>query len=341
MGNELLFEGKKYISASRASKIIGYNSDYIGQLCRKNSLDCRMVGRTWFVSEESLKNHKATASVTPRGRIPIYKKSGGLGEGPATELGNAPHHPEATGTTGSARPEFAFHSANFNWTDFANRRGDKLRVRKFIDKVCLGVAIVVLLVAASADLFSPQSLVNLDTMAFRADENLGVGGILAVKILAVKNEIVTALTTAGFSRHGMGDSLSYSANVFESLGVSLGQKASDAIRDATHGVSRGLVYVNDFLDGAATEVRLVVSNIGLLEGIFDKPKERMGVAVLPSAEDVSVNEQVKQYVIGSFSDETEIIPDESGNSGLIRPVFKERNDQEYLYVVVPVKEDGG
>lgn len=54
---ELNLEGKKYISASRVSKKSGYNSDYLGQLCRAGKLDCRLVSRTWFVEENSLINH--------------------------------------------------------------------------------------------------------------------------------------------------------------------------------------------------------------------------------------------------------------------------------------------
>lgn len=58
MENSLIFQGKKYISSKRASKISGYSSDYIGQLCRAGKLNCRMVGHTWFVSKESLIVHR-------------------------------------------------------------------------------------------------------------------------------------------------------------------------------------------------------------------------------------------------------------------------------------------
>src|SRR3989338_2923342 len=58
MGEGLSFNGKKYISAKEAAKIAGYTSDYVGQLCRAGKIECRMVGHTWFVLEESLLNHK-------------------------------------------------------------------------------------------------------------------------------------------------------------------------------------------------------------------------------------------------------------------------------------------
>jgi hypothetical protein len=62
MKDSFIIEGKKYISSRRASEISDYASDYVGQLCRAGKLDCKMIGRSWFVSEESLHLHKATIS---------------------------------------------------------------------------------------------------------------------------------------------------------------------------------------------------------------------------------------------------------------------------------------
>src|SRR3990167_8079449 len=61
MKDNLILEGKNYISARRAARIINYAQDYIGQLCRSNKLDCKMVGRSWFVTEESLLAHRTSA----------------------------------------------------------------------------------------------------------------------------------------------------------------------------------------------------------------------------------------------------------------------------------------
>lgn len=55
---ELFVEGKRYISSKRASNVSSYSKDYIGQLCRANKLDCRLVGRTWYVNEHSLYAHR-------------------------------------------------------------------------------------------------------------------------------------------------------------------------------------------------------------------------------------------------------------------------------------------
>lgn len=54
-------EGKTYISSKRASSLSDYAQDYIGQLCRAGLLDARRVGGLWFVTLESIENHKLNA----------------------------------------------------------------------------------------------------------------------------------------------------------------------------------------------------------------------------------------------------------------------------------------
>lgn len=49
---------KTYISSKRAAEITGYAKDYIGQLCREGRVNARLVGRNWYVLEESLRSHR-------------------------------------------------------------------------------------------------------------------------------------------------------------------------------------------------------------------------------------------------------------------------------------------
>jgi len=57
MQQDLIFDGKKYISSKRASQISAYSKDYIGQMCREGRIDGRIVGRSWYVEEKSLLDH--------------------------------------------------------------------------------------------------------------------------------------------------------------------------------------------------------------------------------------------------------------------------------------------
>ncbi|PIT96634.1 hypothetical protein COT82_02055 [Candidatus Campbellbacteria bacterium CG10_big_fil_rev_8_21_14_0_10_35_52] len=74
---ELIFAGNKYISSKRAAKLTGYSVDYIGQMCRSGNMDCRLIGRNWYVKEtavvEQRKSFKKEQNARMYNRI-AYKK---------------------------------------------------------------------------------------------------------------------------------------------------------------------------------------------------------------------------------------------------------------------------
>lgn len=64
MEETLQFKGINYISSKRAAELVGYTKDYVGQLCRAGKLEARLVGRSWYVSEPSILQHKLTVHYT-------------------------------------------------------------------------------------------------------------------------------------------------------------------------------------------------------------------------------------------------------------------------------------
>ncbi len=56
--DEILIEEKKYISSKQAAKVTGYAKDYIGQLCREGRVPARFVGRSWYVLESAIQDHR-------------------------------------------------------------------------------------------------------------------------------------------------------------------------------------------------------------------------------------------------------------------------------------------
>src|SRR3990167_2947478 len=73
MALSIFLEGKEYISASRASKKIGYASDYIGQLCRAKKIPGRLIGRTWYVDFALLTEHKKNRQLGKVKRLVVKK----------------------------------------------------------------------------------------------------------------------------------------------------------------------------------------------------------------------------------------------------------------------------
>lgn len=50
--------GEVYVKASSIAQELGYTADYVGQLCRSGQVDAQLVGRSWFVNEDSIREHK-------------------------------------------------------------------------------------------------------------------------------------------------------------------------------------------------------------------------------------------------------------------------------------------
>lgn len=69
--DEILIEEKKYVSSKRAAKITGYAKDYIGQLCREGRVPARLIGRSWYVLETAIQDHRfGTADIHhPEGTV--------------------------------------------------------------------------------------------------------------------------------------------------------------------------------------------------------------------------------------------------------------------------------
>ncbi len=54
----ITLDGEKYLSTKYAAKITGYAKDYVGQLCREGRVEARLVGRNWYVREQSIREHR-------------------------------------------------------------------------------------------------------------------------------------------------------------------------------------------------------------------------------------------------------------------------------------------
>lgn len=72
--DEILIEEKKYISSKQAAKITGYAKDYIGQLCREGRVPARLVGRSWYVLESAIQDHRFGNAVTTQEDVVDQRK---------------------------------------------------------------------------------------------------------------------------------------------------------------------------------------------------------------------------------------------------------------------------
>jgi len=68
--DEILIDEKRYVSSKRAAKMTGYAKDYIGQLCREGRVPARLVGRSWYVLETAIQDHRFGADIQPENTGP-------------------------------------------------------------------------------------------------------------------------------------------------------------------------------------------------------------------------------------------------------------------------------
>jgi hypothetical protein len=189
MEDNLILQDNNYISAKRASELFDYSADYVGQLCRAGKLESKMIGRSWFVTERSIIEHKLTAQ-----RM-------GISSG----------------------------------TPVANSSSSIVKTT-FVTALCL------------VSLFFLVQSISHNTQAFKR-------------------------------------------------------------------ISQG---------------RFVASTVNTLVSKFN------AIAVVPSSNSSDVDEEIKQEIRDSFSDEVIVKPDATGNSGVITPVFKKSKGDDFLYVLVPI-----
>jgi hypothetical protein len=69
--DELLIDEKKYVSSKQAAKITGYAKDYIGQLCREGRVPARLVGRSWYVLESAIQDHRFGDEAPKHKELPV------------------------------------------------------------------------------------------------------------------------------------------------------------------------------------------------------------------------------------------------------------------------------
>lgn len=71
----ILDNGVTFVKATALAKKYRYTTDYIGQLCRSGKVEAKLIGRAWFVNEQSLTSHKNDRYSTARSSEIIINKS--------------------------------------------------------------------------------------------------------------------------------------------------------------------------------------------------------------------------------------------------------------------------
>lgn len=71
---KISFGNRDYVKASEIARHFKYTQDYVGQLCRGDKVDARLVGRVWYVNLESVKEYRKTKHSTQKKTVKVVSK---------------------------------------------------------------------------------------------------------------------------------------------------------------------------------------------------------------------------------------------------------------------------
>lgn len=76
--------GEIFVPVSRASEILGYSRDYVGQLCRVGTFSCKRSGGQWFVLEKDVSSRSSHKKITEEKDSKKEKDPAEKEQGPGT-----------------------------------------------------------------------------------------------------------------------------------------------------------------------------------------------------------------------------------------------------------------
>lgn len=304
MDSELNFNNKKFLSSKRAGEEASYTNDYVARLCRNGKVKGRMVGRTWYVEEESFQKflNEHTARKEDRKKQLASERKKEYIEAALEQKRSMLSSVFLLLTNGNILQRagvfvaIVFVVFGIYFASVSGPSGLAKNVRNSYTSFVKIVDNTALFFMHSQQLVAQEGIKNASGIFARQASVVVNGGVASV------SESVT--------------------NFFEYV-----------LKLAT-GALRSLAVKGD--DGSQSFDQ--TENFQKEEKQFAQTnKEREGVVVVQS-EGLSENEIRKKEIEDAFSDEIKIIPDEDGRSGIIKPVFKTPGEEEYLYVLVPIDE---
>lgn len=312
MNGDLYFDGKKYISSSRAAKISGYVNDYIGQLCRDGKLDARMVGRSWYVGLESLIQHKNSNLVGTRSRGPKDIKSL-VAEAAKVEVD----------TTLKIEQEALSNVVSLS---LPTEHAVEIRVSKaplisypaFTSPVISEVEKVVPVkkakVGFSFSVRAGAAMVGILFAILGFRFGLSLSPAAEAQYAVVWNSVSSSLPASVLG--GFGDGVRTKAVAFY-----------NSLRSWISGDKQTVFVMSDAVPTVNNQVVPTAAEAST-------PKQ--GMVVVPVNENTD-KAAVIAKVKNTFSDEVTVNPtDGDSESGVITPVFKKSKGDDYLYVLVPI-----
>lgn len=339
MKNVIEIDGRTYISSRRAAEMFKYSNDYVGQLCRAGKVPARMIARTWYVDQLAFLEHKkgVDESFRARCRNSVYKINKELKEHPpqiklkeisadeadlastsAIEKPVVSSSPSASVEKPKIKSEYVSHTPLLVYSGDDRPSLPPLNKKKDTDAYSSQASRAA---APAYDLLVRPILLE---RALKATTAMALAAVILGSSMTLYRSNPTFFSTensVSYSASVSGAIQSFFAgiaSVFDralSILKSNEPESSDSLAVAPDASAKGDTYANST--------------------VIPNSAPDYGMVVVPST---SNNDAKEEAIRNYFSDEVVVRPDTDGSSGIITPVFRERNGDDYLYVLVPISE---
>ena len=338
-----------------------YSLSYLSNLVQRKKLKAKKIGRNYLSSKEWLNEYlekhaqdRVLSTLAPKGRL--AERSGAprmappsaeakidvddLSDKIATRIISAGMGERA------ARP-VAFKKTRRGWRVLKKVLPKRLEYRLVLTAVSTIIFSLLLVKAAPT---AADNLANIFNYAYlypwfkitKIDETL----IPEKEAAAI---LVDSLNDSGLSRVAGKKEYAKGSEPLEEMVMTAEERAKQDARQSINYFKDRYVRIAGFIINGGKKVYFgfleLINPVVLEDESFGvkKPepekKEEPGALVVPY-KDKKQAETMQEQVDRMFSDEVTVAPDESGRSGIIKPVFGgEISSQKYLYMMVPVNEE--
>ena len=323
MKHSINLQGQIFISSKRASEISDYASDYIGQLCREGKLVCQRIGRAWFVTEASLRTHMSRVWSDDE----LRKRAANLVR---REVKDA------------RRPEIAVDAVSVKRITSKQAALMSGYSADYIGQLCRSGKLGAVLVGKTW-MIDEKSLYDHMDVIKKEREQASLKKAMDSKVDISEPELISPITVTNNA---------YTKNFFATNRVASNVRIIKA-RTLPFFARKAMFVMSSSVAMVIVAALLVVRFAGvkndsvhqpLVAAIYDAALSidntvtGRGLAVVDRTGDVAKDSAVKADIRNSFSDYVDVVPDETGNAGVITPVFKKSVGKDFMYVMVPVKE---
>lgn len=329
MDQSIILEGEKFISSKQAALLTDYAPDYIGQMCRLGKLRSKMIGRTWYVSEKSLLEHKAESD-TKRKHHENEKTL------PTETVTKVQHVISPTIDVTSPARDHSVEVRNFSPATshdepLASPSLSSATTEVVNEPQDPSSRITETKAEENSHLVQPVQPKQQDTTEKLNDLSKGIVTLLFIGLAFSGFNLLANYGPEVLKENALNNIASANESI-SSVSVNLdviNQLKSNLKESAYNFGSAALTFY-----GINSRENIIAQNASPESQEYESIEPKRGIVVAHLEEDSDKN-QLKNTIARNFSDEVEINFEEE-NSGVITPVFSDGRGDEYVFMIVPV-----